>query len=119
MKVVSDSLGFSTRGFNDIKDITREVSRSLARCGLKNGILTIFIPGSTAGLTTIEYEPGLVRDFSEAMERIIPSQISFFFDDVMQRLFFFSSPFFIFLLFRSFNHLLSVFLTKPLSSPQR
>ncbi len=80
MKVISDALSFSTRGFNDIKDLTGEVSRKLSACGLKNGIVNLFVPGSTGGLTTIEYEPGLVKDFSELMEKIIPSNVTYHHD---------------------------------------
>jgi len=73
MNVISDSLSFSTEGFSDIKDLTADVSRKLAQHKLKNGLVTLFVPGSTGALTTIEYESGLVKDFSELMERIIPS----------------------------------------------
>lgn len=73
MEVISDSLSFSTSGFNDMKDLTPDVSHKLSEHGLKNGIVTLFVPGSTGGLTTIEYESGLVKDLSELMERIIPS----------------------------------------------
>ncbi len=73
MKVVTDSLAFNTGGFNDMKDLTPEIEQKLSRCGLRNGIVTVFVPGSTGGLTTIEYEPGLVKDFSELMEKVAPS----------------------------------------------
>jgi secondary thiamine-phosphate synthase enzyme len=80
MKVMSDFLSFSTRGFNDMKDLTQEVSQKLADHGLKNGIVTMFVPGSTGGLTTIEYESGLVEDFEELMEKIIPSNVTYHHD---------------------------------------
>lgn len=80
MKVVSDSIHFSTRGFNDMKDLTRSVSERLSSIGLKDGTVTLFVPGSTGGLTTIEYESGLVRDFSELMEKIASSSISYHHD---------------------------------------
>ena len=73
MKVISESVSFSTSGFNDMKDLTGEVSKKLSASGLKDGIINLFVPGSTGGLTTIEYESGLVKDFSELMEKIIPS----------------------------------------------
>jgi secondary thiamine-phosphate synthase enzyme len=73
MKVISESMSFSTSGLNDMKDLTAEVSKKLSASGLKDGIVNLFVPGSTGGLTTIEYESGLVKDFSELMERIIPS----------------------------------------------
>ncbi len=80
MKVISDSIGFSTDGFNDMKDLTISVNEKLSDSGLKNGIVNLFVPGSTGGLTTIEYESGLVKDFSELMEKIIPSKVSYHHD---------------------------------------
>jgi len=64
MKVISDSLSLSTSGFSDMKDLTGDVSKKLSEHGLKNGIVNLFVPGSTGGLTTIEYEAGLMEDFS-------------------------------------------------------
>ena len=63
----------STRGFNDIIDITGQVSRMLKESKVKDGICLISCPGSTAGLTTIEYEPNLVADFKEFLEKLVPS----------------------------------------------
>ena len=80
MKVISDSLGFSTEGFNDMKDLTGDISKKLAENKLQNGIVNLFVPGSTGGLTTIEYESGLVQDFSELMEKIIPSNVTYHHD---------------------------------------
>jgi secondary thiamine-phosphate synthase enzyme len=80
MKVISDSLSFSTRGFSDMKDLTEDVSKKLSESGLQNGIVTLFVSGSTGGLTTIEYESGLVEDFSEFMEKVIPSNVTYHHD---------------------------------------
>jgi secondary thiamine-phosphate synthase enzyme len=80
MKVISDSLSLSTSGFSDMKDLTGTVSKKLSGHGLKNGIVNLFVPGSTGGLTTIEYESGLVKDFSELMEKVIPSNVSYHHD---------------------------------------
>jgi secondary thiamine-phosphate synthase enzyme len=80
MKVISESVSFSTSGFNDMKDLTAEVSKKLSSSGLKDGIVNLFVPGSTGGLTTIEYESGLVKDFSELMERIIPGNKTYHHD---------------------------------------
>ena len=80
MKVISDSLSFSTEGFSDMKDLTGDVSKKLSENKLKNGIVNLFVPGSTGGLTTIEYESGLVQDFSEFMEKIIPSNVTYHHD---------------------------------------
>jgi secondary thiamine-phosphate synthase enzyme len=81
MKIISDSLTVSTRGFNDIKDLTEEISQKLQTSGLKDGLVTVFVQGSTAGLTTIEYEPGLVRDLSELLEKLVPSSRSYHHDE--------------------------------------
>jgi secondary thiamine-phosphate synthase enzyme len=72
--VKTDRINLKTRGNNDIVDITPEVSRALSDSQLKNGILTAFMPGSTASITTIEYEPGLVKeDLPKALEAMAPS----------------------------------------------
>jgi len=73
MKIINDTISLATRGFNDMHDITREVTEKLSNHDLRNGLVTIFVPGSTGGLTTIEFEPGLERDFAELMDKIIPS----------------------------------------------
>ena len=80
MKVISDSLSFSTRGFSDMKDLTGDVSKKLSDTGLQDGIVNLFVSGSTGGLTTIEFESGLVEDFSELMEKIIPSNVTYHHD---------------------------------------
>lgn len=80
MKVISDSISISTQGFSDMKDLTSEVTKKLSDSGLQNGIINLFVPGSTGGLTTIEYESGLVEDFSELMEKIIPSNLTYHHD---------------------------------------
>jgi secondary thiamine-phosphate synthase enzyme len=77
MEVITESISFSTKGFNDIKDITPSVREKLRSSNLKSGIITIFVPGSTGGLTTMEYEPGLIKDISDLLEKIIPSNIPY------------------------------------------
>jgi secondary thiamine-phosphate synthase enzyme len=77
MKIISDSVSFATEGFNDMKDLTGLVEKRLIANRLKDGIVNIFVPGSTGGVTTIEYEPGLIEDFSRLMEKIAPSNIPY------------------------------------------
>ena len=77
MKIISDSLTISTEGFNDMKDLTPLVAEKLVSHRFQDGLLTIFVPGSTAGVTTIEYEPGLVEDFSRFMEKVAPSNVPY------------------------------------------
>jgi secondary thiamine-phosphate synthase enzyme len=72
--VKTTSLSISTKGTCDLKDITRRVSEAIRDSGLTDGIVTVFVPGATGGVTTIEFEPGAVRDFQDFMERSIPSE---------------------------------------------
>jgi len=72
MKVITDYMPISTKGFTDIIDITSQVTDTIQRSQVKSGTATVFISGSTAGVTTIEYEPGLLKDLPEALEKIAP-----------------------------------------------
>jgi len=74
VKNYTREIKFSTKGFDDIIDITKDVVEILRESCIKNGIVTLFIPGSTGGITTIEYEPGLKKDFPEMMEKIAPQE---------------------------------------------
>lgn len=71
--VRTERVRVQTAGFADIVDITPEVANAVRRAGLNHGIVTVFVAGSTAGVTTIEHEDGLLRDLQEAFERIAPS----------------------------------------------
>lgn len=62
-----------TRGHNDIIDITTKVSEIVRQSQIKNGLVLISCPGSTVGITTIEYEPNLIEDFKEFLEELVPS----------------------------------------------
>ncbi|MGB2805420.1 MAG: YjbQ family protein, partial [Candidatus Zixiibacteriota bacterium] len=72
MSVVTKTFSVKTRGDTDIINITSQVDNALKEADLLNGTLTVFIPGSTAGITTTEYEPGLLKDLPEFYQRIIP-----------------------------------------------
>ena len=63
----------NTKGFCDVIDITPEVSKFVLDSGVKNGIVVVFVPGSTAGITTIEYESGVLNDICRIIERLVPS----------------------------------------------
>ena len=69
----SDRIELQTQGFSDIVDVTREVSRIIAKSGIRNGIVTVSAIGSTASVTTIEFEPALVEDFREKLQQLFPS----------------------------------------------
>lgn len=77
MTVVTKSLTFKTRGNCDIIDITSEVASEVKQAGVGSGMVTLFISGSTAGLTTIEYERGLLGDFKEMWDRVIPQNMPY------------------------------------------
>ncbi len=62
-----------TKGNGDTLDITARAARAVADSGLKAGVLTLFVPGSTAGLTTIEFEPGAVADFARLFDELAPA----------------------------------------------
>jgi secondary thiamine-phosphate synthase enzyme len=72
LTVETKQLSIHTRGEGEILDITSEVADALVETGLKKGIVTVFVPGSTGALTTIEYEPGLLKDLPNLLERIAP-----------------------------------------------
>lgn len=72
MAVVTKSFSIKTKGDTDILDITHQVGKALKETQLKNGILTVFVPGSTAGITTTEYEPGLLQDLPATFEKLVP-----------------------------------------------
>ena len=65
-------LEFSTKGFNQIIDITPHVQKALRASGVEEGVAHLFVAGSTAALTTIEYEPGALADLQRALEQIAP-----------------------------------------------
>ena len=72
MPVESRTIHLSTRGFCDVVDITPEIESALAGQSLSDGVITLFVAGSTAGLTTLEYEPGCVQDLQDTLERLLP-----------------------------------------------
>ena len=77
MKLLYDTLVCQTSGHTDIIDITREVENTVRSSGLTDGTIFLFISGSTAALTTIEYESGVVNDLKKAIERMVPEAIPY------------------------------------------
>ncbi len=75
--VICTQLELQTRGHCDIQDITAQVNQALTRSGIKDGIVTVFVPGSTGGVTTIEFEPGLQADLRQMFDRLIPTNIAY------------------------------------------
>ncbi|MFH1445270.1 MAG: secondary thiamine-phosphate synthase enzyme YjbQ [Nanoarchaeota archaeon] len=77
MAVKTSSITVSAKPETDIIDITKQVSEIIEKSKIKNGIVTIFVPGSTASVSTIEFEPNLVKDVEDAYERLVPSDIKY------------------------------------------
>ena len=77
LTVVSKQLSIHTKGEGDIQDITQKVSNAVAETRLQSGIATVFVAGSTGALTTIEYEPGLLTDLPNILERLAPKSLSY------------------------------------------
>jgi len=74
MPVVSGSIKISTKGNDDVVDITSKVAEIVSGSKIKNGLVNVFVSGSTASVTTIEYEPGLIKDIKVLGERLAPSK---------------------------------------------
>jgi secondary thiamine-phosphate synthase enzyme len=72
MGVKEYKITFRTRGFTDIKNITEEIKEKIHESGFKEGIAVVFVPGATGGVTTMEFEPGVIRDLQETFEKIAP-----------------------------------------------
>jgi len=70
--VSTRKIKFRSKGETDIIDITSEIGQAVAQTTYKDGVVTVFVPGSTGGLTTIEYESGVVSDLKDAFERVAP-----------------------------------------------
>ena len=75
--VITRKIGLQTKGECDIIDITPQVEQQVAETDISNGIVTLFVAGSTAGITTIEFESGLLADFQSMWERIVPKNIPY------------------------------------------
>jgi secondary thiamine-phosphate synthase enzyme len=78
------ALELATRGNSEIIDITQQVQEELAKSPISNGLVTVFVPGATGGVITLEYEPGLVRDLREAFERWAPRDMTYHHDRAWQ-----------------------------------
>ena len=80
MSVVADYINVHTNGNCHIVDLTSELCAILVKSGIKDGMVCVFVPGATGALTTIEYEPGLIKDIRELLEKIIPQNKSYHHD---------------------------------------
>jgi secondary thiamine-phosphate synthase enzyme len=78
--IKSETISLQTQGNCDIIDITSQVNDVLVKSGVESGMVMLFVTGSTAGITTIEYEPGLVTDLKEMWQRLVPENIPYLHD---------------------------------------
>jgi len=72
MGTINKKIKLNSKGDTDIIDITDKVSSLVSKADIKNGIVTVFVSGSTGSITTVEYEPGLVQDLKDFFEKIAP-----------------------------------------------
>jgi secondary thiamine-phosphate synthase enzyme len=75
--VTASSFEIATRGQGDVHDLTETITRAVADAGAVAGIVTVFVTGSTAAITTIEFEPGAVADFTDLFERLAPRRADY------------------------------------------
>jgi secondary thiamine-phosphate synthase enzyme len=75
--VVSIKIEIQTQGNAEVRDITPLVREGVSQAGISDGLCTVFVPGSTAGITTIEFEPGAVQDLKDAISRMAPEEMPY------------------------------------------
>ncbi len=73
----SGTISLCTKGFSDVIDITDRVESVVGHSKIKDGLVTVFCPGSTGSITTIEYESGVLRDLQKVIEKIAPSDVPY------------------------------------------
>ncbi len=81
MKIITKQLNLKTKGAGDLIDITAQIQKNLEDSGLQEGNVTVFVIGSTAAITTFEYEPGLISDLKELYEQLVPSNKTYAHDE--------------------------------------
>ncbi|MFH1415402.1 MAG: secondary thiamine-phosphate synthase enzyme YjbQ [Elusimicrobiota bacterium] len=75
--IKTKKITFGTKGFTDIVNLNPDIEEFVAETGMDEGVVSVFVRGSTGAVTVIEYEPNLVKDFRNVMERIVPSDIPY------------------------------------------
>ena len=81
MTIVTEKLNIKTKGFTDIINITDQIQDIVKNKNIGEGQILVYVPGSTASITTVEYEPGLLRDLPEAFEKIAPMNKNYHHDE--------------------------------------
>ena len=77
MLVSTETISFGAEGFCHLIDITAMTQEKVRQSGMTQGIAVVFVPGSTGGVLTLEFEDGLVHDFEGLMERLVPRDIPY------------------------------------------
>jgi len=77
MAVFTKNISLKSKADGGMHDITKDVQRIVSESKINNGIAVIFCPGSTGAVSTVEYEPGLLKDIPEALERIAPAGVDY------------------------------------------
>lgn len=77
MNIVTEAFEIETSGYNDIHNISSIVANFVKKLSFSEGSVVIFVPGSTAGITTIEFESGVIDDLKDAFERLVPKTIEY------------------------------------------
>lgn len=77
MTVISKTIKIHSKGENDLINITNDVEKIVQDSKIQSGTVTVFVSGSTGALTTIEFEPGLIKDFPKMLERLAPKDIEY------------------------------------------
>jgi secondary thiamine-phosphate synthase enzyme len=81
MQIKLNHIFLTTHGNTDIIDITQKVIEGVNASGISNGLVTIFCPSSTSGITTLEYEPGVQRDLQRIFDELVPAQETYLHDE--------------------------------------
>lgn len=77
MTVTTNLIKIHSKGENDMIDLTEKISYFVKKSSISNGIVTVFVSGSTGSIITIEYEPGLIQDFPKMLSRIAPRDLDY------------------------------------------
>ena len=80
MTVINEKFTIQTQGFTDIIDITKNVQNSVYRHSLQNASVLVYVAGSTVSITNIEFEPGLLVDLPEVLDKLVPSGVEYHHD---------------------------------------
>jgi len=71
--IVTEEISFASKGYCHIVNLTDDIAAKVLESRIRSGIVTVFTPSATSGLTTIEFEPGLIKDLPEFFEKLLPS----------------------------------------------